>query len=400
MIPGEAASGRVLLIDAQWNKSVAAIRSLGRRGLSVTAGESTWLAAGLFSRHVRRRVRYPSPLARPEAFLSSLVRELRRSSYDLLLPMELRTLLLLSRCRQRFKGLCRFPFAPDGILRRAASKVETVQTAGRLGIPHPRSVRLQSERAWDSGSLCRDPGLPLVLKPDLSEGGRGLFYCRDRDELETALPQAQIAGQDYLAQEMIPWGGDPLGVSLLLGAGGELLAGFTHRRLREYPVSGGPSTLRESFAHSGAEADALRLLQGMGFSGPAMVEFRIDPRDGLAKLMEINPRFWGSLPLAILAGVDFPYLLYRSAIGRPIDVGFPAAPGFRLRNLLPGELLYLLAKRGRVARDFWSWRQAGDELLSLDDPGPVLGRLLSPLGLVRDPQLRSVLQSRQDPGPG
>jgi len=390
------ASGRVLLTDAHWNKSVAAIRSLGRKGLEVTAGESSLLAAGLFSRYAARRIRYPAPAARPEAFLQAVVHELKQRPYDLLLPMELGTMLLLSRNRHRFQSLCRFPFAPDEVLRAAASKASTVRRADELGLPVPRTRLLHQGTEWEAEALLEDPGLPLVLKPDLSEGGRGLCLCRSRSELEAALGSASRAGQDYLAQERIPSGGDALGVSLLLGGDGELLAGFTHRRLREYPVGGGPSTLRESFSHPQAEGHAQQLLRGLDFSGAAMVEFKVDPRDGLAKLMEINPRFWGSLPLAIASGVDFPYLLYRTAMGCAKEVGFAARPGQRLRNILPGELLHLVAMRGRVSRDFWSWRHARDELLSLHDPGPVLGRLLSPLALLFDPQLRAVMRPRAD----
>ena len=175
-----------------------------------------------------------------------------------------------------------------------------------------------------------------------------------------------------------------------------MAASFTHRRLREFPVSGGPSSLRGTFRHEQAEADAVRLLRGLNFSGPAMVEFKVDPRDGLAKLMEINPRFWGSLPLAIRAGVDFPVLTYRLAMGETISPPVPA-PDTTLRNLLPGDLLYFMARRGRVGREFFDFKKHPDELLSVSDPGPALGRLLSPLALLYDPQLKAVLKKRQEP---
>lgn len=385
--------GRILITDAHWNKTVSAIRSLGRKGFSVTAGESTWLAAGFFSRHVTRRIKYPSPLAQPDAFINAIVTELKKNQYDMLMPMELSTLLLLSANRDQFEHLVRFPFVEHNILQHAACKKETLQAAQKIEVPMPKTVVVS--KGTSSETLFNDPGLPMVLKPDFGEGGRGLFYISNKHELKQALHK--IAGQDkiYLAQELIPPGGDAIGVSLLMDEDGKTLASFTHRRLREYPVSGGPSTLRESYRHEEAEAYAVKLLQALKFQGVAMVEFKVDPRDNVPKLMEINPRFWGSLPLAIKAGVDFPYILSCWAMKRAFEMPVQKE-NVRMRNLLPGDLLYFLAKKGKVGQGFFDFTKTSDELFTLDDPGPVLGRLLSPIAFLYDPQLRSVLKTRQD----
>ena len=258
----------------------------------------------------------------------------------------------------------------------------------------PKTVVVSS--ATSCKVLLNDPGLPMVLKPDFGEGGRGLFYIRNEGELEQVLHEIGKQDKIYLAQELIPPGGVAMGVSLLMDEEGKPLASFTHRRLREYPVSGGPSTLRESYRHEEAEAYAVKLLQALKFQGVAMVEFKVDPRDNVPKLMEINPRFWGSLPLAIIAGVDFPYILSCWALKRAFDIQ-RQKENVRLRNLLPGDLLYFLAKKGKVGRNFFDFTKSSEELFTLNDPGPVLGRLLSPLAFLYDPQLRSVLKKRQDP---
>jgi predicted ATP-grasp superfamily ATP-dependent carboligase len=386
---------RVFVTDAQWNKSVAAIRSLGARGVPVTAGEATCLAAGLFSRYVSRRLVYPSPMTTPARFLSALVRELAGGEYGLVLPMELSTLLFLSRHRQAILPHARFPFAPHEVLSRAARKWPVAQAAVRLGIPVPSTRFLsRTDLVRDlAEDLIRDPGLPLVLKADLSEGGRGLFYCRTPDELQTALQAVGRARVDYVAQAMLPPGGDALGVSMFLGEAGEVLALAGHRRLRQYPLGGGPSTCRQSFLDPTAAEYAVRLLRGLGFTGLAMVEFRTDPRDGQPHVLEVNPKFWGSLPLAIASGVDFPSLVYAQALGLPLPE-CRQEPGVVVRNLIPGDLLHFFAARGRVGCDFWN-PCIRDDLLSLHDPGPVLGRVLSALACLTDPKLRSMLASHR-----
>jgi predicted ATP-grasp superfamily ATP-dependent carboligase len=127
---------------------------------------------------------------------------------------------------------------------------------------------------------------------------------------------------------------------------------LTHRRLREKPPSGGVSVLRESIAVPPALAAAAdRLLAALAWHGVCMMEFKLDARDGVPRLMEINPRFWGSLALAIDAGVDFPWLLYALAAGAPPAPVTSYRLGVRSRWEL-GDLDHLLIRlRARDRRD-------------------------------------------------
>jgi predicted ATP-grasp superfamily ATP-dependent carboligase len=384
-------TSRVLILDGHWNKSVAAIRALATHGLKVTVGESSALAAGLLSRYPNRRFTYPAPLKNPAGFLNAIEREVQTIKYDVLMPMELTTLLLLSKERHRFtKHVC-FPFARHEILQQAASKIATNKTAYEAGITAPASVVVDPKTSADQ--LIDTLGLPLVLKPDMGEGGRGLFYCHTLVDLNAALTHIRQKNHPYLAQAMVAAEGYGLGVSILMDEAQNVRASFTHQRLREYPIQGGPSTLRQATRHAQAERDAVNLLTKIKWQGVAMVEFKVDPHTGTAFFLEINPRFWGSLPLAIKAGVDFPVLLYKWALGQ----NFPLPKsliGFKMRNLLPGDLLHLLSKGGRVDRDFWDF-SINDDLFTLVDPGPAVGRIISPLVAIWDPQLRSVFLKRE-----
>ncbi|MBU0682389.1 MAG: ATP-grasp domain-containing protein [Proteobacteria bacterium] len=383
-------TSRVLILDGHWNKSVAAIRSLAAHGVKVTVGESSALAAGMLSRYPSRRFTYPAPLKNPTGFLDAVEREVQAIKYDVLLPMELTTLLLLSKERHRFTPHVHFPFAPHEILQQAAGKIAVSKAASATGISAPAGMVVNSDTHADQ--LIDTLGLPLVLKPDLGEGGRGLFYCHCQTELETALATIHQKGQAYLAQEMVAADGYGLGVSVLMDEEQNVLASFTHQRLREYPLRGGPSTLRQATSHAQAETDAITLLKHLKWQGVAMVEFKVNPQTDRAFFLEINPRFWGSLPLAITAGVDFPVLLYKWAMGHGFERPMSRI-GLKMRNFLPGDLLHFVGKRGRVASDFWDL-SISDDLFNLRDPGPALGRLISPLVALWDPQLKSVFQKR------
>jgi predicted ATP-grasp superfamily ATP-dependent carboligase len=183
-------------------------------------------------------------------------------------------------------------------------------------------------------------------------------------------------------------------VAVLMNFASEPKASFAYRRLREYPIAGGPSTLRESIWNPELQARAERLLALLGWTGVAMVEFKVDPRDGDPKLLEVNPRFWGSLHHAIVCGVDFPFLVYRLAMDGDVDRVLRYRIGVRSRSLLHGELMHFLASPNRFhltpgLHDF----SIPDDVLSADDPLPTLGRIASLVALVSDKERRALARS-------
>jgi len=119
-----------------------------------------------------------------------------------------------------------------------------------------------------------------------------------------------------------------------------------HRRIREYPASGGVSTCAESFYDADLEIYGRRLLDAMSWHGVAMAEFRHDSRDGQFKLIEVNPKLWGSLDLALTAGADFPGDLCRMALGQ--ELRFTDKYDQHLRYRWPlsisGELYHLKSR--------------------------------------------------------
>jgi predicted ATP-grasp superfamily ATP-dependent carboligase len=125
--------------------------------------------------------------------------------------------------------------------------------------------------------------------------------------------------------------GPGIGVFVLVWDG-ELLAAFAHRRIREKPPSGGVSVLSESIAlDRGLLARSDALLRDFDWQGVVMVEYKLDQKTGIPYLMEVNGRFWGSLQLAIDAGVDFPNMLVAAACGDPPPPVGDYRVGARLR---------------------------------------------------------------------
>jgi predicted ATP-grasp superfamily ATP-dependent carboligase len=385
---------RVFITDGHWRKTLAVVRSLGRRGLEVTVGESSRVATALFSKYCSRRVAYPSVRRHPEAFLTFLRKELTKRTYDMLIPMEEETLLLLARHKDELITLTQLPIPPYQDIRNVRDKGWLLRYASEEGIPIPRTFWL--EDVEDLKVVVDTLPPPWVIKPRISSGAFGIAYVEREEDLPEAYHKVHRRFPFPLIQERIPPAGEAFGCSALLDHGGQVKACFVHRRLRDYPVKGGPSTLRESVRHQQIEELGIRLLRSLQWYGVAMVEFKVDPRDNQPKLMELNPRFWGSLALAIHAGVDFPFLLYKMATGKGFDPVLDYELGARCRWLLPGDILHFLTnpQRFHLQPSFFQFRGMGYDILSRDDPMPMVGRFLTLFALLWDGDLRRFLKHR------
>ncbi|VAV82255.1 ATP-grasp enzyme-like protein [hydrothermal vent metagenome] len=385
---------RVLVLDGMWNKSLAAVRSLGERGFDVTAAEKTRFATALFSRYATKKLVYPSPTASPDGFMQWLLTELKKSGgYDLVLPTELSTQLLLAKNQDKLKPFVGFPFPGVALTENVHDKGWLMRFAQERGYPTPETI--YTDESSDIGELIKKISCPLVIKPRESSGSRGIEYVNKREDFEESFARVHKSYPYPIIQEYIPPatdGSGGFGVGALFNYDHEPRASFVYKRLREYPVSGGPSTLRESVRYDELREIAIGILKELKWVGPAMVEFKIDPRDGSPKLLEINPRLWGSLKLAILSGVDFPYLLYKLAADGDVKAVTDYRVGVRCRWLIPGDLMHLLSAKKNMKNLLDFLRPSdGDDILSLKDPMPILGRFSSLFPFLLDKEMRRLL---------
>ncbi|MEK6679004.1 MAG: ATP-grasp domain-containing protein [Nitrospirota bacterium] len=387
---------KVFVTDGYWHKTLSVVRSLGEKGIDVSVGESTRLSTALFSRYAKRRVIYPSPKRSPDEFLDFLEKELKKERYDVLITPEESTLLLIAKNIKRFEGLTKFPFAEHNLISKASDKAETIKNAKGIGIPIPQTIFINDIEELEKKTA--DIDFPVVIKPRMSSGSYGIRYIKNKNELISSYKEVHSKYPFPLIQEYIPQGGDAFGVSCLFDRNTQLKAVFVHKRLREYPITGGPSTLRESVVNDEVKELAVKLLSSIKWYGVAMVEFKVDPRDNKPKLMEINPRFWGSLSLAIYSGVDFPYLLYRMAMGEGFEPVTTYKTGLRSRYLLPGDIMHFISnpERFKMKPSFFKFfdKKTKDDIISLKDPLPTIGRILSLLTLLYNKDMRRYLKER------
>ena len=333
-----AAQARVLVTDAGRGSAVSVIRSLGRRGMHVIAADSKARSPGFSSRYAADRLRYPPPDESPEEMVETLLAAARAHRVDLIVPVTDETMLPLAAARERFAGVCLLAIPDARGLAASHDKMATIDLAANLGIPLPRTELVSTvDEALPAAAAL---GWPVVVKPRFSRivrDGRGI----ERYGVSYAADGAALAEQvgalegrcDVLLQEYCA--GEGHGVELLASEG-RTLAAFQHRRLREVPITGGASSFRESVALDPLLFDySSRLLEALDWTGLAMVEFKRGEEG--PRLMELNGRIWGSLPLAVKSGIDFPAGLADVCLGRgphtedPPRTSYPV--GVRSRNL-------------------------------------------------------------------
>jgi predicted ATP-grasp superfamily ATP-dependent carboligase len=392
----------VLVTDGHWRKTLAVVRSLGRKGIHVTVGERTFLNTSFFSKYCNRRIVYPSPRRYPEQFIQFLLEEIKKNHYDCFLPTEEETLLLLARHQSEISKYT-YLLIPDlKKIEFVRDKRNLIQFAEKQGIPVPKTFYISpsplSSPSRGEGWVGGIP-IPAVIKPRVSSGSFGIAYLKRREDL---IPLYQKIHTQYpfpLIQEWIPDGGGVFGLSALFDEASNVKAAFVHRKLRMYPVQGGPSTLREGVHHPQVMELGLSLLKSLNWRGVAMVEFKLDPRDGIPKLMEVNPRFWGSLQLAIASRVDFPYLILRMAQGENFEPVLHYRVGRRSRWLLFGDILHFLTNphRFHLRPSFFHFFEPDTtyDIISKEDSFPILGAVATFFTFLYDPEMKRFLEKRK-----
>jgi predicted ATP-grasp superfamily ATP-dependent carboligase len=392
---GHRKGARVLVTDGDERPALAVTRSLGRRGIEVLVGAENERSLASSSRYCSGRVGYPSPYREPEEFCRFLLDLARRRQIDVLIPITDVTTHIVARHKAELEDGVRLPVPDFSAFDFVSDKWKLLRHAQERGIAIPRTYFLQG--ADSLGEVLGKLRYPVVVKPArsrvLTESGwmrTQVRYAGSETELISLYGENAYLRLPSLIQERV--NGPGIGLFLLFDRG-RLVTAFSHRRLREKPPSGGVSTLRESIpVDLRLKSQAVDLFGALGWHGVAMVEYKLDRRSGEPLLMEVNGRFWGSLQLAIDAGMDFPYLLYRLAVDGCVQA--PAAYKIGVRNRwLLGDVDHALARlfkkdrdldlpegfpsRFRTAVEFAKVYRRGQryEPLSLTDPMPFLHEL-------------------------
>jgi len=367
------------------------VRSLGRHGIRVCVIDDERSIAS-FSRFTSLSVRVPN-LRDPDRAVMALLEVGRRHQFQgwVLFPTRDETVAAIAANRERLSEIYRLTSPPWDVVRWVWDKRNTYMLAARLGIPTPRT--------WYPASSMDLDGIegegPFVIKPAIKEHflyatGAKAWRANDRKELAELFRRAvRITGDgEVMIQELIPGNGIQQFAYCAFIKDGRALGSMVVRRRRQHPPEfGRASTYVETLESPHLEASSLTLLRELGFYGLVEVEYKLDPRDGCFKLLDVNARAWGYHSIGHAAGVDFPWLVFADQMG---DTPSPrhAVPGVHWVRLLtdaPTALVELLSGSLNWRSYLSSLRQATVEaVFSREDPIPWLAELaLTPYLMLR-----------------
>lgn len=365
---------RILVTDGHYKHTLGIVRALGRRHEVLVAAPRR-LAMAAVSRHATTRFVAP-PSADHVRFLAWLDREIPRRRIEQVMPVSAAACELLARHTDRWPGTQVVLPRPDQMAL-ALDKRSTLGLAASVGIAVPRTADPGSPDALEEAGS--EVGFPLVLKAPL-EGSSGVAYVDRPDKLRAAVEAWMTkngSGELPLLQQRIT--GPAFGVFATYQHG-RCRRIMAHRRIREFPPTGGESTCCELADDPDAIDAGRRLLDALAWHGVAMVELKRHQADGRLYLLEVNPKFWGSLDLALAAGADFPGDLARIASGEELADQPPPTGALRYCWPLGNDLRYLVARPGAWRHVLADWFGGARTNLQASDPLPHFVELAGTLG--------------------
>ena len=369
----------VLLTHARHRATLVATQSLGKVGIDVVTSDSINYATSFFSKYSKSHFTYPSPKLNPKSFLHYIKARIKKGDIEVFMPMSQET-FLVSKYIRTFNNTTKIPIPEYEVILKANNKRYLMNLAEEIGVKIPQTYTIDD--IGDLKRVAKKVEFPAVIKPVTGFGSQGIRYVNTEDDLIKKYKEIiqKFNLPEYpLIQEFVP--GTGYGTAMLFNQG-DPRAICAYKNIRVFPVTGGPSTARISLRHAKMEKYATMLLKELSYHGVAEVEFILEERTKEPVLMEINPRFWGSLNQAICAGVDFPYLLYKMAIEGDVDRIFTYKTGVKTRWML-GDLRALVDyirtnRRIEIIQDFLKLYNHYDDI-SIDDPLPTLIEFMLPV---------------------
>lgn len=344
---------KILITDCWTRKALSAVRSLGKEGIEIHAVSHTYIAPAIHSKYVKKKYIFPFPEDCPKDYEGKFLELIRKEKFDCIITLDEAATEIALENRAEIENYSTLPLPSMEAFKSANNKWEVIKIAGSLGVPVPESYLPENDD--EISAAIEKLRFPMIIKATNGSGSRGVKKIGNKEEFDKYYPEIKEKYGTPILQELIPTEGQGHGVGCLVDKG-QTIVSFSYKRLREYPVNGGPSTLRESTDNPLVKEYSRKLLEKLNWDGVAMVEFKMDVRDNTPKLMEINPRFWGSLQLAQVSGINFPYLLYLFSQKLPVPEQ-SYKTNIRCRWVIPGDIFHFLTnpKRFKIQPSFFNF---------------------------------------------
>ena len=379
---------KVLLIEGLARQVLPLAKSMNQLGAEVTTYNGSKLDPGYASKYPHRKLLAFFNAKQPEKSFEALKSELEKYHYDMVIPMNDDIAIQLSKHKKALSQYTtpivedweRFQFACD--------KLKTMQVCMENDIPCPKTFTSLDDFLASESSVS----YPIVVKPRTGQSAVGFHTSDNKEDVVDYYKKAEQKYGPMLIQEYIPQTDIQYKCEMYVDREGTLKAACIFAKNRWYPVDGGSSTLNTTVDRPDIMATCAKLLEKIGWRGYADIDLIQDPRDNVAKVMEINPRITGSVKICYAAGVNFSKLILQDFKGEPVDEAFNTNFGVQLRYMHTDILWFLKSKdRFRCKPSWFNFKNCVHQIFSWDDPWPCVTFTIQGFGkYINDKKKRAV----------
>lgn len=359
---------KILLADGHARQALALARAFKDLGCSVTAICESGLDVCSKSRYVDCVVKDSSIHDRPDLRVESIIREVSKGGYTLVVSFSDVTVEQIVLNKERIEKYCKTAVVDKDIFYLAYDKLNTMQICMDNNIPCP--LTLFDCKTVDD-VMRRQLVYPLIVKPRSSYGAIGFHKFDNAEELRSHLESHSDEIEHFVIQEYIPQSDLQYECSIFVDEKNVVKSAMVFEKNRWFPVHGGSSTLNTAVKDSVIVENCSKLMRLINWRGCCDIDLIRDPRDGVAKIMEINPRISGSGKIVILSGVNLALEMLQMARGEEVTGFADYKEGIRLRCLYTDLLWFFKSKNRFKTKPSWfSMKNTYEQVFSWKDPLP------------------------------
>jgi predicted ATP-grasp superfamily ATP-dependent carboligase len=359
---------KILLADGHARQALALARAFKELGCSVTAVCESGLDVCSKSRYVDYVVKDKTIKERPDLRVECIIREISKGGYSLVVSFSDVTVEQISLNKERIEKYCKTAVVNKDKFYLAYDKLNTMRICMENDIPCPHTF-LDCQTADDV--LSKDLMYPIIIKPRSGYGAIGFHKIDNIEELKQYLQDHSDDIKHLVIQEYIPQTDLQYECSIFVDEDNEVKSAMVFEKNRWFPVHGGSSTLNTSVKDKTIVDNCSKLMRLINWRGCCDIDLIRDPRDGVAKIMEINPRISGSGKIVLLSGVNLALEMLQMARGEEVTEFNDYKEGIRLRCLYTDFLWFLKSKdRFKTKPSWFSMKNTYEQVFSWKDPLP------------------------------
>ena len=366
-----------MLADGHARQGLALAKAFHDLGCYVTAICSSKLDVCAQSKYVDKAIIDKSIGERPDLRVNCLLQEVASNVYTLVVGFSDTSVEQIVLNKETIEKYCKTAVVDKDSFYLAYDKINTMRVCRDNGIPCPNTY---FDFKTKEDVLRQDITFPLVIKPRMGYGAIGFHKAKSYTDLETYLDNHLEDIEHLVFQEYIPQTSIQYECSLFIDSKGVVKSAMVFEKNRWFPVHGGSSTLNTSVKDDTIISNCSKLLKAINWQGCADIDLIRDPRDNVAKIMEINPRISGSGKIVLLSGINLALEMLQAAKDEEITTYNDYITGIRLRCLYTDFLWFLQSKdRFRAKPSWFSMKHTYEQIFSFDDPKPFFAFSISSL---------------------